>query len=143
MPKKVKSAAKRAWKSMPASTRKAIKGGRTFTNAQKKAVGKTVRKARIARGDNPNTGKTSTAKQLGLKGNAKKVYKAQDTTGKKGMAKGSAKSGLKKTGAKANKTYNRPSMGGGTKKTRTVSRIAKRRGISRSAANKVRKSRKK
>lgn len=148
MPKKRPgSAARRAYKSMPKAARQGIKKAAGIkgkaTKAQRTAIGKGVRKTRLARGDNPNTGRKASAKQLGLKGNAKKVYRAQDSTGKRGMVKGMAKSGLKKTGTAANKTYNKPSMGGGSKKTRTVSRIAKRKGISRSAANKVRKAKKK
>ena len=96
---------------MPSTTRKAIKGGRKFTNAQKKAVGRSVRKQRLARGDNPNTGKSYTAKQLGLKGGAKKTYRAQNQTGKRAMVKAAGRSGTRKTSRALNKAYKGASKG--------------------------------
>lgn len=58
------SAAVRAYKSMPQASRAAIRKDRggTVSRADKVAVGTSVRKARIKRGTNPNTGSGSGVK---------------------------------------------------------------------------------
>jgi len=107
MPKrKTKSAALRAWKSMPTTTKKAIRSAtstKKLSKAQKKKVGSTVRKRRLASGRNPNTGGRVTSGQLGLKGSAKKAYRKSSTATKKAIVSGMGKSGLKSTGRKYNK----------------------------------------
>lgn len=102
-PKGRKSAAMRAWYSMPTESRRAInqnvrkQTGSAMTKAQKAAQGRVVRKTRLSRGTNPNTGAAFTAKQLGLKGTAKKAYRAYSTAAKTGMVKAVAgnKSGVR------------------------------------------------
>lgn len=46
----------RAWRSTPRTFKKALRKGGKLSQAQKSAIGTTVRKARIARGKNPNSG---------------------------------------------------------------------------------------
>lgn len=59
-PRKVKDPGLRAWKSMPKESRKAIKGGRTFSKEMKSAYGMSLRKQRRERHSNPNTGAPAT-----------------------------------------------------------------------------------
>lgn len=144
--KKPGSAARRTYKSMTPESKQAIKSAAGITGKatkkQRTAIGKSVRKSRLKGGRNPNTGSSKvTAKQLGLRGVAKKAYQSSSSSTKGAIRKVAAGSSLKRTGAKYN-TLTGVKGKGPTKKTQTVARIAKRKGISRAAANRVRKSRK-
>jgi len=145
MPKKLKrkSASMRAYTSKHGSLKKTGQSKKTA-----KAIGKSIRQSRLREGVNPNTGKTLSAKKAGLKGAGKKAYKALSKPAKRGVTAKSTTFSQKKgknVGASSlkgqRKVLRKTYSSGPTAKTKTVARIAKKQGISRSAANKVRKSR--
>jgi hypothetical protein len=99
-------------------------------------TGKALRKSRKAAGYNPSTGKKKVTRTLTGVGSG---------ASRPGGPSGQTRVVTQTDAAAAGKATRKPSTmlkTGPTQKTRTVSRIAKRKGISRVAANKIRKSRK-
>lgn len=157
MPKGVGYGGKKRTKAQKSATReKRVRAG-------KASVTKSLKRARKA-GDITRSDVKKTRRSLKASGNAKQTKKLAGTSSqgskrnfaknlvratKRGRAqeraRGDATATVRRGSAAARKgqTVGKKLGTSGTKKTRTVARIAAKKGISRSAANKVRKSRKK
>ena len=100
----------RAWRKASSATRSSLRKwqksvGGEMTRSAKAAMGRGLRRSRIARGVNPNTGKTYSAKQLGLKGTAKKAYRAYSPAAKAGVVKAVGGGNAKQAGRKVRRHY--------------------------------------
>lgn len=108
--RKTSNAGLRAWRSLTSETRTALRQrqksmGGQWNKSIKSLMGRGVRRSRISRGLNPNTGKVYSARDLSLTGSARKNYSMLTTAAKAGIVKGTGVGGTKRVSKAIAKRY--------------------------------------